>query len=732
MQYIHYHTSSGPGWMNERLSSPTKRKRDRAKTAPKPFKPGPRDIGRNDKKSGWKPIELSKEEEAKLNSGSFLQDRGRSKSTRRASKNSKKEESKPFKPGPRDIGRNSGHNWEPIALSAAEEAKLNAGSFLDDRSRSKSQNAVRKKKPAKTFKPGPRDIGRNSGHNWKPINLSKEEEAKLNSGSFLQDRGRSKSAHPPRTSGKGKVFKPGPRDIGRNDNWKPKEVKITKPKRRENKRFKIKVNDNEVDPKKLSKISKAKNKELMKGGARGRGRQRAKKGSKSQPPRPYKPGPRDIGKNNTWKQKPIPQSKNNGKRDSKKGKGGRVYKPGPRDIGRNNGYNGYHDKNVVITQTTKNQGMWKQFRRNNKRRKAGPRDIGRNDGYDGYDHDKQRQSMTVKLNQQNQAKKSKHKGKNSGDQERHSISVGGKGPLTNYTSTGARINGYNGYNKQGRNNGLWTDKNKAKKMYNRLINGNKGKNVSFAEQPSPQQSKSQHTRNGTNGSKGSYGSYGSYSSYGSRGAGSAYTSPSYGSTSYEDAKNQRAAAYADINPEEFTAYDASNGDTESNGTRSKKFSAADEDEAGFDLDEDYRPYPIKRPSGASAFTDGQLFDDLEITDDIPRMHDHVTSKTYGDASEDEKNSHISYGNTNSYSNRKSQSDILSMGDDNHEPHHHATFHSVAELFSPENSPIPELPDEEAQEHMTPVHSIPTTPTHFGMDIGDEVHNTYYIHLFGSY
>ena len=50
------HNIHSADWLTERLNSqPTKQKRERAKSA-RPFKPGPRDIGRI-KSNGWKPIE---------------------------------------------------------------------------------------------------------------------------------------------------------------------------------------------------------------------------------------------------------------------------------------------------------------------------------------------------------------------------------------------------------------------------------------------------------------------------------------------------------------------------------------------------------------------------------------------------------------------------------------------------------------------------------------------------
>ena len=115
--------------------------------------------------------------------------------------------------------------------------------------------------------------------------------------------------------------------------------------------------------------------------------------------------------NNDWKQQPIPQSRSKSKgkgrnyRDASKkgkgkGKGSRVYKPGPREIGRNDGWK----QKVVITQKAKNQSVFEAVTRNNKRKeraqkiyKPGPRDIGRND-YNGYTYD-HRQSVT-KLNKQ--------------------------------------------------------------------------------------------------------------------------------------------------------------------------------------------------------------------------------------------------------------------------------------------------------------------------------------------
>eukprot|EP00483_Globobulimina_turgida_P006204 UN06214 len=47
---------------------------------------------------------------------------------------------------------------------------------------------IRSKSANRIYKAGPRDIGRQSGKSWTPIKLSKEEKAKLNEGSFLTEK----------------------------------------------------------------------------------------------------------------------------------------------------------------------------------------------------------------------------------------------------------------------------------------------------------------------------------------------------------------------------------------------------------------------------------------------------------------------------------------------------------------------------------------------------------------
>ena len=162
------------------------------------------DIGRIKSNNGWTPIQY---EETNTNK-SWMTERLNPKKP----KITRSRSHGPYKPGPRDIGKISDSNWKPIKLSKKEQNKLNAGSFLDDRPRSRSASRNKQAKPnkCKIYKAGPRDIGRNDDNfKWKPIELSKEEEAKLNEGAFLDDMRlrRSKSAIQHRSN----IFKPGPR-----------------------------------------------------------------------------------------------------------------------------------------------------------------------------------------------------------------------------------------------------------------------------------------------------------------------------------------------------------------------------------------------------------------------------------------------------------------------------------------------------------------------------------------
>eukprot|EP01083_Nonionella_stella_P277907 944933_1 len=160
-------------WLNERLNHISrKQKNERAKT-PKQYKPGPRDIGKI-KGSNWKPIEYEIDitKGGKGSNISWKEERLNSKSKRIRSK-SANETKKIYKAGPRDIGRVSGKSWKPIQLTKKEKEKLNKGHFLDDRIEKRSR---KRSKTHKIYKKGPRDIGRI--HGWKPNNKLNKKEKK--------------------------------------------------------------------------------------------------------------------------------------------------------------------------------------------------------------------------------------------------------------------------------------------------------------------------------------------------------------------------------------------------------------------------------------------------------------------------------------------------------------------------------------------------------------------------
>eukprot|EP01084_Bolivina_argentea_P049342 90763_1 len=139
---------------------------------------------------------------------------------------------KPFKkPGPRDIGRIENSDWTPI--------KYNENV-------TKNKNSKKPIKKSKIYKPGPREIGRiKKSPQWKPIELTKDEEMKLNVGNFLEERiTKNKNTN----KYKEKIYKPGPRDIGRNNNWNPIPIPI------KSKRIRIKLNSKSDKNNKCKKI----------------------------------------------------------------------------------------------------------------------------------------------------------------------------------------------------------------------------------------------------------------------------------------------------------------------------------------------------------------------------------------------------------------------------------------------------------------------------------------------
>lgn len=125
-----------------------------------------------------------------------------------------------YKPGPRDIGIMKG--WKPADYGI--DLKKNE-SFLKERTTSASRKRTMSGGPgaSNVYKPGPRDIGRNK--DWKPANYGidlKEEQ----STSFLKERTSSRSRSRTKRTQSATVYKPGPRDIGRNRSYKAPDYGI--------------------------------------------------------------------------------------------------------------------------------------------------------------------------------------------------------------------------------------------------------------------------------------------------------------------------------------------------------------------------------------------------------------------------------------------------------------------------------------------------------------------------
>jgi len=306
------------------------------------YKPGPRDIGRN---NDWKPanygIDLKKIQEE-----DFLRPRIKGKrSSPRKGKDVEVEEVpngskfKVYKQGPRDIGHMKG--WK--AADYGIDLKKQEEDFLKPRTSGKTKVEKRKTRDAEVdevptgskfevYKQGPRDIGRMSG--WKAANygidLKKAQEE-----DFLKPRINGKRSSPRKgkdaevdevpNGSKFKVYKQGPRDIGRMKGWKPANYGIDLKKMQEEDFLRPKVKG------KRSKPRKGKDVEA----------EEVPNGSKF---KVYKQGPRDIGRMKGWKpaKYDIKQDESNFLQPriatSKKITGDTIHKPGPRDIGRNKKY----------------------------------------------------------------------------------------------------------------------------------------------------------------------------------------------------------------------------------------------------------------------------------------------------------------------------------------------------------------------------------------------------------
>jgi len=314
----------------------------------KVYKAGPRDIGRNKE---WKPanygIDLKKMQEE-----DFLRERTSSKPNPRETKDAEVEEVpmgskfKVYKKGPRDIGRNKG--WKPakydIDLKKMQEEDFLAERTSKARKRSTSRDSrdfeveeVPMGHQFKVYKQGPRDIGRNQG--WKAadygIDLKKIQEE-----DFLRER-TTKKPNPRKTKdaeveetpmgSKFKVYKAGPRDIGRMKGWKPANYGIDLKKLQE---------EDFLKPKTTKKSNPRKTKDLE---------AQENIGSKF---KVHKAGPRTIGRMKGWKAadygidlkkmqqedflKPRAANSRN-KRSPKNSKNEEeltVKKAGPREIGR--------------------------------------------------------------------------------------------------------------------------------------------------------------------------------------------------------------------------------------------------------------------------------------------------------------------------------------------------------------------------------------------------------------
>lgn len=298
------------------------------------YKPGPRDIGRM---KSWKPANYDAKKPGK-------HERTKSTDSSEDTAGASHNKFKVHKAGPRDIGRNK--EWKPAKYDI-DLKKMQEEDFLRERTSSKpnpreTTDAEVEEVPTgskfKVYKKGPRDIGRNKG--WKPakygIDLKKMQEE-----DFLRERTTQKP-NPRKTKdaeveetpmgSKFKVHKAGPRDIGRMKGWKPANYGIDLKKLQK---------EDFLKPKTTKKANPRKTKDLE---------SQENIGSKF---KVHKAGPRDIGRMKGWKAadygidlkkmqqedflKPRAASSRNKrspKKKSQKEEELSMKKAGPREIGR--------------------------------------------------------------------------------------------------------------------------------------------------------------------------------------------------------------------------------------------------------------------------------------------------------------------------------------------------------------------------------------------------------------
>lgn len=266
----------------------------------KVYKAGPRDIGRNKE---WKPanygIDLKKMQEE-----DFLRERTSSKPNPRETKDAEVEEVpmgskfKVYKKGPRDIGRNK--EWK-AADYGIDLKKIQEEDFLRERTTKKPN--PRKTKDAeveetpmgskfKVYKAGPRDIGRMKG--WKPANYGIDLK-KLQEEDFLKPK-TTKKSNPRKTKdleaqenigSKFKVHKAGPRTIGRMKGWKAADYGID--------------------------LKKMQQEDFLKPRAANSRNKRSPKNSKNEEELTVKKaGPREIGRMKDWKPAQYEIAENDG------------------------------------------------------------------------------------------------------------------------------------------------------------------------------------------------------------------------------------------------------------------------------------------------------------------------------------------------------------------------------------------------------------------------------------
>jgi len=170
--------------------------------------------------------------------------------------------------GPREIGRMKG--WKPANYGIDVKIKKGKNTdFLQERvSKTNKKNTASGESSESSdyiYKPGPRDIGRNRG--WKPADYGIKLKHCASAGDFLKER--TSFSAPKKLQRSQSVYKPGPRDIGRLKGWKAADYGID-----------LKAKDpNFLKERVGNKVPKKKSKEE----------------------KVYKPGPRDIGRQRGWK-----------------------------------------------------------------------------------------------------------------------------------------------------------------------------------------------------------------------------------------------------------------------------------------------------------------------------------------------------------------------------------------------------------------------------------------------